>query len=143
MAFGVTREQVTEWKRQVSEGRIAFLTHYWIHPSFPDVKSVTKVGCADIERLRAWAVSHGLPPQYIHYRDRYPHYDIFGERQAYILRKEGQWEQLRKFVPEAMAEPHSLPPAGSSSRSHRQTASDVTDKFDSPASFTNGERERK
>jgi len=98
MAFGVTREQLNEWKQQVARGQIAYLTHYWIHPRIPGIRSVTKVGCADVERLRRWAVSHGLPPQYIHHRESYPHYDIFGEKQAEILRKEGQWEQLRKFV---------------------------------------------
>jgi hypothetical protein len=98
MAFGVTREELEAWKRQVVEGRIAFLTHYWLHPRYPDVTSVTKVGCSNLERLRDWAASHGLPPQYIHHRDRYPHYDIFGKTQAEILRREGQWEQLQKFV---------------------------------------------
>lgn len=98
MAFGVTREELERWKRRVSEGRIAFLTHYWLHPADPRITSITKVGCADLDKLRAWAISHGLPPQYIHRRERYPHYDVFGKRQADILRKEGQWEQLRKFV---------------------------------------------
>jgi hypothetical protein len=100
MAFGVRREELEAWKRQVAEGNIAFLTHYWLHPRYPDVTSVTKVGCADLERLRAWAVSHRLPPQYIHHKERYPHYDIFGQAQAQILRREGQWKQLRKFVGE-------------------------------------------
>ncbi|WP_309118348.1 hypothetical protein [Paenibacillus sp.] len=106
MAFGVSREQLAAWKKDVAEGRIAFLTHYWLHPKVPGVTSVTKVGCSDLEKLRRWAVSHGLPPQYIHHRDSYPHYDIFGEMQAVILEREGQWEQLKKFAPK----PENRPP---------------------------------
>jgi len=98
MAFGVSRRELEEWKRDVAAGRIAFLTHFWTDARFPGVTSVTKVGCADVERLERWALSHGLSPRYIHRRDRYPHYDIFGERQADILRKEGQLAQLNKFV---------------------------------------------
>jgi len=98
MAFGVSKEELAAWKKEVAAGRIAFLTHYWLHPKFPEITSVTKVGCSDLDRLRRWAISHGLSPQYIHHRDRYPHYDIFGEMQAVILEKEEQWEQLRKFV---------------------------------------------
>lgn len=98
MAFGITKEELAAWKRRVAEGKIAFLTHYWLHPRYPGITSVTKVGCSDLQRLREWAIAHGLPPQYIHQRDVYPHYDLFGDIQADILRREGQWEQLRKFV---------------------------------------------
>lgn len=138
LAFGVTREQLNEWKRQASAGRIAFLTHYWLHPSFPGVTSVTKVGCANIDRLRAWAISHNLPPQYIHYRDRYPHYDIFGELQELILRREGQWEQLNKFVTK---QPYTREDGAASSQD--SAASVVKDRFDAPSSLMNGGRERK
>jgi len=98
MAFGISRGELERWKQQVKEGRIAFLTHYWIDSRFPGITSVTKVGCSDLTKLRKWAISHGLPPQYIHNREQFPHYDIFGETQIRILRKERQWDQLYRFV---------------------------------------------
>ncbi|KAA9001009.1 hypothetical protein F4V43_14280 [Paenibacillus spiritus] len=97
MAFGIDRNELNRWKAAVSEGRIAFLTHYWLDSRFPGINTVTKVGCADRERLADWCRSHGLPPEYIHNRSPFPHFDLLGPRQADILRREGQWEQLRRF----------------------------------------------
>ncbi|WP_199614304.1 hypothetical protein [Paenibacillus alkalitolerans] len=97
MAFGIDREELNEWKREVSKGNIAFLTHYWLHPRFPEVKTVTKVGCADLERLKEWLVSYGLNPAYIHARDRYPHFDLIGPKQKQILMLEQQWDQINRF----------------------------------------------
>jgi len=97
MAFGIKREELNAWKRAVSEGEIAFLTHYWLDPRYPGITTVTKVGCADLSRLRAWCVAHGLPPQYIHNRSPFPHFDLIGQRQPEILRQEGQWDQLIRF----------------------------------------------
>lgn len=54
MAFGITRGELNEWKRQVKNGQIAFLTHYWIDKRFPGCKTVTKVGCSDISVLIEW-----------------------------------------------------------------------------------------
>ncbi|MNI73045.1 hypothetical protein D3C73_1290220 [compost metagenome] len=97
MAFGISRTELTEWKRKVSEGEIAFLTHYWLDPRFPNVKSVTKVGCANLERLEAWCKKHGLNPTYIHNRMEYPHYDLMGTKQVEILEKEKLYEHLQRF----------------------------------------------
>lgn len=98
MAFGITREELEAWKRSVAEGRISFLTHYWLDPRFPDITSVTKAGCSDLAKLREWAIANGLPPQYIHHRAQYPHYDLFGDIQIRILRSERQWDQLHRFA---------------------------------------------
>lgn len=97
MAFGVRREELEAWKRQVAAGQIAFLTHYWFEPRFPGIKTITKVGCDDMGKLTAWCRTYGLNPAYIHARRPFPHFDLIGERQAEILRREGQWEQLRRF----------------------------------------------
>lgn len=76
MAFGIKREELQRWKAAVSRGEIAFLTHYWLDSRFIGIRTVTKVGCSDLDRLTKWCVSHGLNPQYIHYSPSYPHYDL-------------------------------------------------------------------
>lgn len=97
MAFGIDREELSRWKKAVSQGEIAFLTHYWIDPRFPDMTTVTKVGCSDLARLTRWCEDHGLPAQYIHHRSSFPHFDLMGPRQQEILQKEGLWDQLERF----------------------------------------------
>ena len=97
MAFGINREELTQWKQAVSAGKIAFLTHYWLDPRFPDITTVTKVGCSDLSRLTRWCEENGLPAQYIHHRVAYPHFDLMGPRQPEILRQEGLWDQLERF----------------------------------------------
>lgn len=97
MAFGVTREELNVWKRDVSMGKIAYLTHYWIEPRYPGMKTVTKVGCSDLARLTDWCRQHGLPPEYIHNRSPFPHFDLIGPKQIEILRGEQLWEQLERF----------------------------------------------
>ncbi|WCK55898.1 hypothetical protein PP175_08265 [Aneurinibacillus sp. Ricciae_BoGa-3] len=97
MAFGIKRQELEEWKRQVAGGRIAFLTHYWIHPRVPGITTVTKAGCADIGRLIEWGQAYGLKEAYIDFRADYPHFDLIGDKQKAILRKEGMWDQLRRF----------------------------------------------
>ncbi|MNI76925.1 hypothetical protein D3C73_1331840 [compost metagenome] len=97
MAFGVKKEELNRWKQAVLNGEIAFLTHYWLDPRFPGITTVTKVGCSDLERLAAWCRDNGLPPRYIHNRSPFPHFDLIGEKQPEILKREGQWEQLRRF----------------------------------------------
>ncbi|MFD2332366.1 hypothetical protein ACFSR7_24175 [Cohnella sp. GCM10020058] len=97
MAFGVKREELEAWKRKVAAGEIAFLTHYWFEPRFPGVKTITKVGCADLDKLSDWCSLHGLNPAYIHARRPFPHFDLIGDKQSEILRVEGQWEQLERF----------------------------------------------
>ena len=97
MAFGIKREELIRWKEAVNRGEIAFLTHYWIHPRFPDVKSVTKVGCADLRRLSEWCLAHGLNPQYIHRRQPFPHYDLIGDKQIEVLIRERLWRHIERF----------------------------------------------
>lgn len=97
MAFGIKREELQRWKDKVRSGEIAFLTHYWIDERFPGMKTVTKVGCADIERLAEWGKQYGIPSRYIHHRSHYPHFDLLGERQIEILTAENLLEQLHRF----------------------------------------------
>lgn len=97
MAFGIKRAELEAWKKAVERGEIAYLTHYWLDPRFPGVRTVTKVGCADLERLRAWCAENGLNPRYIHHRPPYPHFDLIGPKQAEILRREGLLGQLERF----------------------------------------------
>ncbi|WP_217596653.1 hypothetical protein [Cohnella sp. GbtcB17] len=97
MAFGVKRDELEAWKRRVAAGEIAFLTHYWFEPRFPGIKTITKVGCADLSKLAIWCERHGLNPAYIHARRPFPHFDLIGDKQSEILRLEGQWEQLARF----------------------------------------------
>ncbi|MGJ7921158.1 hypothetical protein [Neobacillus sp. LXY-4] len=90
MAFGIKRSELVEWKRRVSEGQIAFITHFWIDDRFPHCKTVTKVGCSDINKLIEWGNQYGLKPEWIDGRDKsYPHFDLLGDKQKTILQKEG------------------------------------------------------
>lgn len=68
MAFGITRVELARWKASVLKGDIAFLTHYWLDDRFPGVRTVTKVGCSDLERLAKWC----LDTEYIHNRPLFP-----------------------------------------------------------------------
>ncbi|CDQ39903.1 MULTISPECIES: hypothetical protein [Virgibacillus] len=97
MAFGINRQELRNWKKQVEAGEIAFLTHYWLDERFPDCTTVTKVGCQDIHKLQAWGRNYHLSPQWIDQKDNYPHFDLFGEKQRFILNKEQQWEQINRF----------------------------------------------
>ncbi|RUS47154.1 hypothetical protein [Cohnella sp. AR92] len=97
MAFGITRLELSEWKRQVLQGEIAYLTHYWLDPRFPGITTVTKVGCANLDRLRSWCLENGLNPRYIHERETYPHFDLIGAKQKEILLREGLENQLARF----------------------------------------------
>lgn len=90
MAFGIRRSDVLEWKQQIDQGGIAFLTHYWLDDRFPGCKTVTKVGCQDMERLAEWGRKYDLKKEWIHHRkDGYSHFDLLGERQIKILKAEG------------------------------------------------------
>lgn len=97
MAFGVNRNELRQWKEQVSRGEIAFLTHFWLDDRFPGCDTVTKVGCRDLEKLERWGAQYGLKPQWIHQDERFPHYDLFGDVQARILKSEGVWTQIERF----------------------------------------------
>jgi len=98
MAFGIKREELRKWKAQIDEGEIAFLTHYWMDDRFPGSNTVTKVGCNDLEKLKAWGKKHELKGEWIHIRkDGYSHYDLIGEWQKKILQKENLLHTLNKF----------------------------------------------
>lgn len=97
MAFGITRKELVQWKEAVALGEIAFLTHFWFDPRFPQFHSVTKVGCSDTKRLVAWCETNGLNPRYIHDRESFPHYDLIGPKQIEILQKEGLGEHIERF----------------------------------------------
>ncbi|HEX6923164.1 MAG TPA: hypothetical protein VF149_05005 [Bacillales bacterium] len=97
MAFGIKREELQEWKRQVANGKIAFLTHYWIHPRFPECKTVTKAGCADLSRLIEWGQSYGLKEEWIDARADFPHFDLIGKTQKDVLTDEGLLSHLERF----------------------------------------------
>lgn len=97
VAFGIRREELMQWKESVKRGEIAYLTHYWYEPRFPQFHTVTKVGCSDLERLAAWCIKYDLPPHYIHHRFAYPHFDLIGPKQKEILQSEQQWAQLERF----------------------------------------------
>ncbi|PWU68764.1 hypothetical protein [Gracilibacillus dipsosauri] len=99
MAFGIDRNTLNKWKRKVDRGEIAFLTHYWLDDRFPGCTSVTKVGCNNYEQLSEWGSKYGLREEWIHRDERYPHFDLFGDRQKQILFAEEQWDQLEKFHP--------------------------------------------
>ncbi|MED4039914.1 hypothetical protein [Niallia taxi] len=90
MAFGIKRKELAQWKKQIDDGQIAFLTHYWLDDRFPDCKTVTKVGCADLHKLEQWGAKYGLKKEWIHNRkDGYSHFDLLGQTQTSILEKEG------------------------------------------------------
>lgn len=97
MAFGIKRHELTDWKEKVQNGEIAFITHYWQHPRFPSITSVTKAGCQDLKKLKAWGKQYGLDEKWIHYRDEFPHFDLLGEKQKEILIKEELWSHIRRF----------------------------------------------
>lgn len=90
MAFGINRKQVNEWKQKIDQGEIAFLTHYWYDERFPNAKTVTKVGCKDLNKLIQWGKQYGLKKEWIHHRNEgYSHFDLLGEYEQRILKEEG------------------------------------------------------
>ncbi|MBM7540787.1 hypothetical protein [Amphibacillus cookii] len=97
MAFGVNRQELINWKKRVKAGEIAFITHYWQDPRFPSCTSVTKVGCADVEKLIKWGEKYQLKQEWIHLDRDYPHYDLFAPRQIEILKAEGINDQIQRF----------------------------------------------
>lgn len=97
MAFGIKRDELIKWKEAVQSGEIAFITHYWYSPRWPNYKTVTKAGCADIEKLARWGAQYGLQREWIHERKTYPHFDLIGDRQIEIMEKENKLGQLNRF----------------------------------------------
>ena len=97
MAFGLKREELKRWKKNVEQGNIAFLTHYWIDDRFPGCTTVTKVGCKDLAKLKSWGEKYNLQENWIHQDKKHPHFDLFGETQKKILQSEEQWSQMKRF----------------------------------------------
>jgi|SRR5690625_924627 len=96
MAFGIDKKELNDWKRKVDRGEIAILTHYWLDKRFPGCTSVTKVGCSDIIILEQWGKKYHLQPRWIH-QNRYPHFDLFGDRQKEVLIQEGLYQHIDRF----------------------------------------------
>lgn len=97
MAFGINREMLQQWKKEVLNGQISFLTHYWIDDRFPNCNTVTKVGCNNYAILIAWGKKYGLKEEWIHRDPIFPHFDLFGDHQKNILIEEGKWDHIEKF----------------------------------------------
>lgn len=97
MAFGIKRETLIKWKQDVKDGKIAFLTHYWLDDRFPGCKTVTKVGCSNLDKLIAWGKRYDLKKEWIHLDPDYPHFDLFGDTQKKILVAEDKWDHIEKF----------------------------------------------
>lgn len=97
MAFGITREELRQWKKSVRNEEIAFLTHYWEDQRFPDCTTVTKAGCANINKLIEWGKQYNLQPEWIDLHDEYPHFDLFGTTQLRILKNEHMFEHIERF----------------------------------------------
>jgi hypothetical protein len=95
LAFGIKRRELIAWKQKIDRGEIAFLTHYWLDDRFPESKTVTKVGCRDLDQLATWGQKYGLKKEWIHIRPNgYSHFDLIGEKQVIILRLEGLSEYI-------------------------------------------------
>ncbi|MCE7791212.1 hypothetical protein K8O68_02110 [Salipaludibacillus sp. CUR1] len=94
MAFGVTRQELVKWKTKAANGQIAFLTHFWYDPRFPQYKTVTKAACTHKETLIQWGRKYGLKEEWIHDRQTFPHFDLMGEWEKRILREEGRESKL-------------------------------------------------
>ena len=105
MAFGVNRTQLQQWKKRVTQGELAFLTHYWLDDRFPGCHTVTKAGCADLDRLIEWGERYGLQPEWIDRHPTYPHFDLLGDRERYILMQEGLQHQYERFYPKSLRAP--------------------------------------
>jgi hypothetical protein len=97
MAFGITRTELIHWKEKVLRGEVALLTHFWLHPRYPGIKTVTKAGCADINTLLQWGQAYGLERKHLHIRHEFPHFDLIGDKQREVLMREKLWDQIRRF----------------------------------------------
>lgn len=97
MAFGITREELKQWKSKVLSGEIAILTHFWLDDRFPGCHSVTKVGCNNREKLISWGKQYNLKSEWIHEHDTYLHYDLFGKIQYKVLTKENKEAHIKRF----------------------------------------------
>ncbi|WP_456271238.1 hypothetical protein [Bacillus sp. AK031] len=98
MAFGIDKKELAAWKKDIDEGKIAFLTHYWLDERFPGCKTVTKAGAKNVDDLAEWGEKYGLKREWIDdRRDDYPHFDLLGENQKRILEAENLISHLKRF----------------------------------------------
>ncbi|RSL33276.1 hypothetical protein D7Z54_11670 [Salibacterium salarium] len=97
MAFGINRRELNDWKQKATAGEIAFITHYWYDPRFPECHSVTKVASSNLKKLAEWGAQYGLKSEWIHQRESFPHFDLLGDKQVQILKEEGKHSQLQRF----------------------------------------------
>ncbi|MFB1080987.1 hypothetical protein [Jeotgalibacillus sp. JSM ZJ347] len=98
MAFGIKRSELLKWKHDIDEGKIAFLTHYWVDDRFSQMRTVTKAGALSIDQLYQWGKQYGLKKEWIHIRnDGYSHYDLIGDAQLDILKAEGLEDHIMRF----------------------------------------------
>ncbi|PSL51330.1 hypothetical protein B0H94_101244 [Salsuginibacillus halophilus] len=97
MAFGISKEELSAWKRKAERGEIAIITHFWRDDRFPNMRTVTKAACSDRQALVAWGQAYGLKSQWIHDRAPYPHFDLFGDWQCDILKAEGLEAHMYRF----------------------------------------------
>src|SRR5699024_4869518 len=94
MAFGIKRSELWQWKKQVNEGKISIITHYWQDDRFPGCTTVTKIGCEDIDKLISWGEQYSLKSRWIH-QNAYTDCDVCEEKHKEILKQEERVEQLR------------------------------------------------
>lgn len=97
MAFGIKRHELVAWKKRVKRGEIAFLTHYWYDERFPQYKTVTKVGCIELDKLIGWGKQYGLHEKWIHHNKNFPHFDLLGDKQKEILIREQLQSHIEQF----------------------------------------------
>ncbi|GAK01959.1 NAD synthetase [Geomicrobium sp. JCM 19037] len=98
MAFGVSKREMEQWKARARAGEISILTHFWLDDRFPDCDTVTKVACADLEKLLQWGKRYGLSKEWIHERGSLSHFDLFGTYQQKVLIQEGKLDQYERFI---------------------------------------------
>lgn len=97
MAFGIKRKDLVDWKTKVAAGELAFLTHFWTDPRFPESHAVTKAGCSDLNKLIAWGEIYGLKKEWIHLFGQYPHFDLMGEIQLKVLSAHNLKDHIERF----------------------------------------------
>lgn len=98
MAFGVSKQELKKWKQAARDGEVAFLTHFWYDPRFPEYKTVTKAACIDEEKLIAWGKQYNLKRNWIHVDNHFPHFDLIGQTELEILTAEGKQNKLLEML---------------------------------------------
>ncbi|QKS71330.1 hypothetical protein FLK61_31990 [Paenalkalicoccus suaedae] len=94
MAFGVTKDELRQYKIQAASGEIAFLTHFWFDERFPQHQTVTKAASNDKQRLIEWGKQYGLKEEWIHDDGHFPHFDLIGSTEWHVLHQENKADKL-------------------------------------------------